>query len=274
MLTRVRTRRSHASHDWFHGNEEARYAYGGFNTVLMVATWLPFPGSIICFDGVGWFVSTIFFCYLTFPSLLPYLQECSRSTQQQWIWGACILPMVIVPLLARVIIDSSGVAMDEVILMIYKHPLYRLPQFVLGVLGGLLAALMQSSALCLYPHNQKTGRGFARAANDDGARALRPTPSHHPARPPRPVASAPLCRACAAQQKRLPALRSAHPEHGPRRRRRQRHAHGPCVRSSRPVPPPPHALVAGRLVDPQRLSYTGSARRRRRGVRHGEAVRV
>jgi peptidoglycan/LPS O-acetylase OafA/YrhL len=83
-------------------------------------------------------VSTIFFCYLTFPSLLPYLQECSRSTQQQWIWGACILPMVIVPLLARVITDSSGLAMDEVIWMIYKHPLYRFPQFVLGVLGGLL----------------------------------------------------------------------------------------------------------------------------------------
>ena len=138
MLTRVRTRRSHRSHDWFHGNEEARYAYGGFTTVLMVGTWLPFPGSIACFNGDGWFVSAIFFCYLTFPSLLPYLQECSRSTQQQWIWGACILPMVIVPLLARVITDSSGAAMDEVIDIIYKHPLYRLPQFVLGVLGGLL----------------------------------------------------------------------------------------------------------------------------------------
>jgi hypothetical protein len=138
VLTRVRTRRSQCSQDWFHGNEKARFAYGGVTTVLMVGTWLPFPGVIGCFNDDGWFVSTILFCYLTFPSLLPYLQECSRSRQQQWIWGACLLPLAAVPLLARVITDSSGAAMDEVMLVLYEHPLFRLPQFVLGVLGGLL----------------------------------------------------------------------------------------------------------------------------------------
>jgi hypothetical protein len=36
-------------------------------------------------------VCTIFFCYLTFPSLLPFLQSRSRATLQRWLWGSVAL---------------------------------------------------------------------------------------------------------------------------------------------------------------------------------------
>jgi hypothetical protein len=75
-------------HDWFQGDETARVAYGALTTLLMVNTWLPFPGSLGNFNDDGWFVSTIVFCYLAFPTLLPYLQarsHCLSHTRTHWL---------------------------------------------------------------------------------------------------------------------------------------------------------------------------------------------
>jgi hypothetical protein len=97
---------------------------------------------------VAWFVSTVGFCYLTFPSLLATLQSCSRATLQHCIWGACITQLAMGPALMFMFINGLGYSttapwecgMMQCQWAIYKHPLFNLMQFVLGVLAGQIRA--------------------------------------------------------------------------------------------------------------------------------------
>jgi len=137
--------------DWFAGNEAARISWGVLTGVAMVTTWIPFPGSPGNFNDDGWFVSTIAFCYLMFPSILPYLQEKSRKLQQYWIWAVYIVHLVTVPMLyyffhfvmgySYKLADGDGVIDAELcgnVLPTYEHPLYRLPQFAMGIIAALI----------------------------------------------------------------------------------------------------------------------------------------
>jgi len=115
-------------------------------------------------------VSSIFFCYLAFPWLLPFLQSSSRPMLQQWIWGAIMLQLAFVAVGFVILNDVLGYrgdgwecrhgwgAKDSV----YMHPLYNLPHFVLGILGGLLrkagpsllgasSGAPQADAQCVFP---------------------------------------------------------------------------------------------------------------------------
>jgi hypothetical protein len=91
-------------------------------------------------------VSSIFFCYLIFPWLLPFLQSCSRPVLQHWIWGAIMLQLALVALgyvWFNDVLGFDSVAWHcgngwDAWVLAYKHPLYNLPHFVLGILGGLL----------------------------------------------------------------------------------------------------------------------------------------
>jgi peptidoglycan/LPS O-acetylase OafA/YrhL len=91
-------------------------------------------------------VSSIFFCYLAFPWLLPFLQSSSRPMLQQWIWGAIMLQLAFVAVGFVLLNDVLGYRGDGWECehgwgakdLLYMHPLYNLPHFVLGILGGLL----------------------------------------------------------------------------------------------------------------------------------------
>jgi hypothetical protein len=137
--------------DWFAGDEAARISWGVITSVAMVTTWFPFPGSPGNFSDDAWFISTIVFCYLMFPSILPYLQEKSRKLQQYWLWAVYLVHMATVPMLIYFfhyvmgysyrLNDGDGVIPAELcgnIIPTYEHPLFRLPQFAMGIIAALI----------------------------------------------------------------------------------------------------------------------------------------
>eukprot|EP01084_Bolivina_argentea_P316174 547981_1 len=102
-------------------------------TIFTVPVWFgPF-----FFNPTAWFVSTIWFFYWVFPSLLPKLQRYSISKKQHWILyyyilqfiiGACIyIGLLFVP-----------VFNDFAFNIATMWPPSRLPIFIMGILAGLL----------------------------------------------------------------------------------------------------------------------------------------
>jgi len=104
-------------------------------TIFTTNTWFFYP---LFLNGPSWFVSTIWFYYWIFPSLLPRLQRYTAERKQKWL----IIHFVIQLLIAVVFIVGVGLVFDDTgmigFLTAYFWPVARLPQFIMGVLAGLL----------------------------------------------------------------------------------------------------------------------------------------
>jgi len=107
-------------------------------TAFVSTTWLGLP---IVLNGPSWFVSTIWFFYWIFPSLLPRLQRLTNSQKQKWIRRCYWIQMGIAVLLHLVwtlaIPDIDGMSGIGFYFATFWPP-SRLPVFVMGVLAGLL----------------------------------------------------------------------------------------------------------------------------------------
>merc|ERR1712241_15662 len=116
-------------------------AYG--LTLFASTTWLGLP---IVLNGPSWFVSTIWFFYWIFPSLLPRLQRLSTEDKQWWIrscFGIQIAVAVILHFSWALIIpavpqiNTDGLSGIGFYFATFWPP-SRLPIFIMGVLAGLL----------------------------------------------------------------------------------------------------------------------------------------
>merc|ERR1719242_2829206 len=80
----------------------------------------------------------IWFYYWIFPSLLPRLQRYTTQQKQKWLIGHFVIQLL-VPI---VLIVGGGLVSEDVGsiggLASYYWPVVRLPQFIMGVLAGLL----------------------------------------------------------------------------------------------------------------------------------------
>jgi len=104
-------------------------------TIFTTNTWCIYPFLL---NVPSWFVSSIWFYYWIFPSLLPRLQRYSAPQKQKWL----IIHFVI-QLLIAVLFIVGGAMISDVMAMVgygaaYFWPMARLPQFIMGVLAGLL----------------------------------------------------------------------------------------------------------------------------------------
>jgi len=86
-------------------------------------------------DEPLWFVSTIWFCYWCFPSVLPRLQDLKPSNKQAAIVILFLFQLAAVTILHRVFFKVDHYAASSVSTF---WPPARLPVFLMGVLAGLL----------------------------------------------------------------------------------------------------------------------------------------
>jgi len=105
-------------------------------TVFAANSWLGIPLTL---NGPAWFVATIWFFYWIFPSLLPRLQGYNTEEKQKWIIGHCVFQLFI-----PMVMFGGGIVVDHTYSVVYGFwsahtwPVSRLPQFVMGMLAGLL----------------------------------------------------------------------------------------------------------------------------------------
>lgn len=109
----------------------------GVLTFFVSTTWFGIP---IVINGPSWFVSTIWFCYWLFPSLLPRFQRCSTVQKRNWLIMLFVLQFIIAGGLYMAIIafvENEWSEMFAFMISTMWAP-SRLPVFIMGVLGGLL----------------------------------------------------------------------------------------------------------------------------------------
>merc|ERR1719334_2904890 len=104
-------------------------------TLFTTNTWFIYPFLL---NGPSWIVSTIWFYYWIFPSLLPRLQRYTAQQKQKWLIGHFVIQLLI-PIVFTV---GGGLISEEMgwtgFGISYVWPPARLPQFIMGVLAGLL----------------------------------------------------------------------------------------------------------------------------------------
>merc|ERR1719295_884943 len=104
-------------------------------TPFTANTWIIYP---LVLNGPSWFVSTIWFYYWIFPSLLPRLQRYTVQQKQKWLIGHFVIQLLI-PI---VFIVGGNMISEDIgflgFVSAYFWPPARLSQFIMGVLAGLL----------------------------------------------------------------------------------------------------------------------------------------
>ena len=109
------------------------WSYAAYVLTLFVATtWL---GQALYLNGPSWFVSTMWFFYWIFPSLLPKLQRHSAQQKQRWIMVLFWIQLVVGTIIIIIINDTfHGPGFHAAT----YWPPSRLPVFIMGVFAGLL----------------------------------------------------------------------------------------------------------------------------------------
>lgn len=94
--------------------------FGTFLNILLLHDWIPFHPEIRqAWNGVSWFLSALFFCYLLYPFLFPKLKTLIVLTFTLWVCFSCYF-----------FYDHiNGNTNYE---FIYFSPVYRLIEFMIG----------------------------------------------------------------------------------------------------------------------------------------------
>ena len=113
---------------------------------LMLQTWLVGRSHIL--NTPAWSVSCLLFFYLLFPVLLPAL----RRLRTPPLWALAVLLWVLAWSAPLLLLRHPG-HFDSASWQLYLHnsPLFRLPAFVLGMLGALLVRRSRPLPRWVFP---------------------------------------------------------------------------------------------------------------------------
>eukprot|EP01084_Bolivina_argentea_P151398 264246_1 len=101
-------------------------------TLFAVNTWFGVPKVL---NGPSWFVSTIWFFYWVFPSLIPKLQIIDNVKKQKWVYYYFWIQLIV----GCVLFIVTMFLVPGISFFIATFwPVSRLPVFIMGVLAGLL----------------------------------------------------------------------------------------------------------------------------------------
>lgn len=95
-----------------------------FSNIFLIQAWFPQFFSYWN-DGASWSISVEAFCYLILPILLPVLLGLSQK-KLWFVFAGCYL-LAVIPGQAGVLFPGASLAVH------YAMPIYRLPEFLIGV---------------------------------------------------------------------------------------------------------------------------------------------
>lgn len=99
--------------------------FNGVLQLLMLQAWNPY---FLTFNAPLWSLSTLFFFYLFFPWLGPKL----LAVRHKWLWMILICAVYLVPPVWVVWQQQYGMPYTG---LLQRGPLFRLPEFLAGILG-------------------------------------------------------------------------------------------------------------------------------------------
>ncbi|MEH0833768.1 acyltransferase [Pectobacterium cacticida] len=120
-----------------HYMTNTQLAFNGLLQVLMLQAWNPY---FLTFNAPLWSLSTLFFFYLTFPLLAPRLM----NSRHPWLWMGIICLLYLVPPVWVIWQQQFGIPYTG---LLQRGPLFRLPEFLAGILG-----------YALFRHYRQQGR--------------------------------------------------------------------------------------------------------------------
>jgi len=108
-----------------HYMTNAQLAFNGVLQLLMLQAWNPY---FLTFNAPLWSLSTLFFFYLFFPWLGPKL----LALRHKWLWMAIICAIYLLPPIWVIWQQQYGMPFTG---LLQRGPLFRLPEFLAGILG-------------------------------------------------------------------------------------------------------------------------------------------
>jgi len=99
--------------------------FNGVLQLLMLQAWNPY---FLTFNAPLWSLSTLFFFYLFFPWLGPKL----LAVKHKWLWMLLICLVYLVPPVWVIWQQQYGMPYTG---LLQRGPLFRLPEFLAGILG-------------------------------------------------------------------------------------------------------------------------------------------
>ncbi|MEC5320342.1 acyltransferase [Brenneria populi subsp. brevivirga] len=108
-----------------HYMTNAQLAFNGLLQLLMLQAWNPY---FLTFNAPLWSLSTLFFFYLTFPLLAPRL----LNSRHPWLWMGVVFALYLLPPAWVIWQQQYGMPYTG---LLQRGPLFRLPEFLAGILG-------------------------------------------------------------------------------------------------------------------------------------------
>lgn len=107
--------------------------------LTMTQTW--FVGDSHLLNVPAWSASCLAFFYLTFPWILTRLRRCSSANLAGWMTVLWLLGITLPNVLIKILVHlQTAFSLPAWIVYLHNNPLFRWPEFILGIGAGLLSA--------------------------------------------------------------------------------------------------------------------------------------
>lgn len=103
--------------------------------VFMLQAWNPY---YLTFNAPLWSISTLFFFYLTFPFVAPYLMRVKHKI----VWIAALMLMYLIPPLLVIWNGDYGMPFTGIL---HRMPIIRIPEFFAGIVSYALFRQLRDS---------------------------------------------------------------------------------------------------------------------------------
>ena len=117
---------------------------------LLVTSWIPDTFGFAPYNGVAWFLSTIFFSYFAFRYVVGIVNRIEKTRDAIFCSASILLLQLCLTLLVASLPKSSE---QLIIWFTYQFPLFRFGDFLIGCFVGRLYTLQEDDSVAEPNHN-------------------------------------------------------------------------------------------------------------------------
>lgn len=130
-----------------HYMTNAQLLFNGLLQVFMLQEWNPY---FLTLNAPLWSLSTLFFFYLLFPALGPRL----LNSRHPWLWLGIVCLLYLIPPVWIIWEQQFGMPYTG---LLQRGPIFRLPEFLAGILGYALFRHYRDRARMPLTSGQRSG---------------------------------------------------------------------------------------------------------------------